>query len=91
MGTLVSFAGIGQGVALLIGKTVSQPPGIAITDPQKIIRALDVFVLLANFNLLFAHFIGRAIASWLTISVLRARHQYSLNAAPGSPMPKLRP
>jgi cytochrome b561 len=81
VGILASFVGIGLSVALLIGKTVSQPPGIAITDPQKIIRALDVFLLLTNFNLLFAHFIGGAITSWLTISGLRARHQYHLSAA----------
>jgi len=67
--------GVALSVALLIGKTVSQPPGIAITDPNKIIRALDVFVLMANFNLLFAHFIGFAITAWLSVSALKARHQ----------------
>jgi cytochrome b561 len=76
LGLLASFAGLGLSVALLIGKTMSQPPGIAITDPTKIIRALDIFVLLVNFNLLFAHFIGFGVAAWLRISSLRARHQY---------------
>lgn len=76
MGALVSFIGVGLSVALLIGKTVSQPPGIAITDPNKIIRALDVFVLLVNFSLLFAHCIGVGVAAWLSISALKARHQY---------------
>lgn len=78
MGALVSFVGVGLSVALLIGKTVSQPPGIAITDPQKIIRALDIFILLVNFNLLFANFIGFGVAAWLTISAWKARHQYLL-------------
>ena len=76
LGALISFTGVGLSVALLIGKTVSQPPGIAITDPSKIIRALDVFVLLVNFSLLFAHFIGFGAAAWLSISALKARHQY---------------
>jgi len=76
LGTLVSFLGVGLSVALLIGKTVSQPPGIAITDPNRIIRALDIFVLLVNFSLLFAHFIGVGVAAWLSISGLKARHQY---------------
>ncbi len=76
LGVLISFIGVGLSVALLIGKTVSQPPGIAITDPSKIIRALDVFVLLVNFNLLFAHFVGFGFAAWLSISALKARHQY---------------
>jgi hypothetical protein len=75
LGALISFTGVGLSVALLIGKTVSQPPGIAITDPSKIIRALDVFVLLVNFCLLFAHFIGFGAAAWLSISALKARHQ----------------
>jgi cytochrome b561 len=78
LGLLDSFVGLGLSVALLIGKTVSQPPGIAITDPTKIIRALDIFVLLVNFNLLFAHFIGFGVAAWLSISSLQARHQYLL-------------
>jgi cytochrome b561 len=76
LGALISFVGVGLSVALLIGKTVSQPPGIAITDPNKIIRALDVFVLLVNFSLLFAHFVGFGAAAWLSISALKARHQY---------------
>ncbi len=75
LGLLNSFGGVGLSVGLLIGKTMSQPPGIAITDPTKIIRALDVFVLLVNFNLLFAHFIGFGVAAWLRISSLQARHQ----------------
>jgi cytochrome b561 len=78
LGLLDSFGGVGLSVGLLIGKTMSQPPGIAITDPTKIIRALDVFVLLVNFNLLFAHFIGFGVAAWLRISSLQARHQFLL-------------
>ncbi len=78
LGLLDSFGGLGLSVALLIGKTMSQPPGIAITDPTKIIRALDIFVLLVNFSLLFAHFIGFGVAAWLRINSLQARHQYLL-------------
>ena len=76
LGLLDSFGGLGLSVALLVGKTMSQPPGIAITDPTKIIRALDIFVLLVNFSLLFAHFIGFGVAAWLRINSLQARHQY---------------
>jgi cytochrome b561 len=78
LGLIDSFIGVGLSVALLIGKTMSQPPGIAITDPTKIIRALDIFVLLVNFSLLFAHFVGFGVAAWLRISSLQARHQYLL-------------
>jgi cytochrome b561 len=71
-GLLTAFIGVGFSVSLLIAKTVSQPPGIAITDPSKIIRALDVFILLVNFSLLFAHFIGAGVAAWLSNSTLKA-------------------
>jgi cytochrome b561 len=76
LGILVSFVGVALSISLLIAKTVSQPPGIAITDPSKIIRALDVFVLLVNCNLLMAHFIGAGIALWLGLSVLSARLKF---------------
>jgi hypothetical protein len=52
-------------VGVLVAKTVSQPPGVVIVDPNKIVRALDVFVVLANLNLIAAHLIGTAISFWL--------------------------
>lgn len=67
IGTLIGFIGIGASVALLMAKTVSQPPGIAITDPSKIVRALDVLILLINFELLIAHFMGASISIWIII------------------------
>jgi cytochrome b561 len=85
VGVVISFVGVGLSVALLIGKTVSQPPGIAITNPTKIVRALDVFVLMVNFNLLFAHFIGFAIAAWLSVSTLKAIHQYVIASQGAKP------
>lgn len=76
LGSVVSFIGVGLSIALLVAKTVSQPPGIAITDPDKIVRALDVFILMANFNLLLAHFIGAGAAVWLSMQALKARHKF---------------
>jgi hypothetical protein len=81
LGSVVSFIGVGLSIALLVAKTVSQPPGIAITDPDKIVRALDIFILMANFNLLLAHFIGAGAAVWLSTEALKARHRFA--AAPG--------
>lgn len=75
-GTVISFVGVSLSISLLIAKTVSQPPGIAITDPNKIIRALDIFVLLVNFILLLAHFIGTGVAAWLGAGVSNARFRY---------------
>ncbi len=75
-GIVVSFIGVALSTTLLIAKTVSQPPGIAITDPSKIIRALDVFLLLVNFCLLSAHFIGSGVALWLTNRASKALLAY---------------
>lgn len=79
LGALASFIGVALSISLLIAKTVSQPPGIAITDPNKIIRALDVFVLLVNFILLMAHSIGTGATLWLGLRALKARLDYSIH------------
>jgi hypothetical protein len=76
LGMLVSFIGVGLSILLLIAKTVSQPPGIAITDPTKIVRALDVLVLMVNSSLLVAHIIGAGVSVLLSINASRARHAY---------------
>ena len=76
LGVFIAFIGVALSISLLIVKTVSQPPGIAITDPSKIVRALDVFILIVNFNLLVAHFIGVCTALWLVIKVPSARLKY---------------
>jgi hypothetical protein len=52
-------------VSVLVAKAVSQPPGVAITDPNKIIRALDVFIVVANINGIAAHFVGTVASIWL--------------------------
>ncbi len=80
LGVLISFTGVALSISLLIAKTVSQPPGIAITDPTKIIRALDVFILLVNYILLMAHCIGAGIAAWLSLNVTTARLKYITTA-----------
>jgi cytochrome b561 len=76
LGVLISFVGVALSILLLIVKTISQPPGIAITDPTKIVRALDIFILIVNFDLLAAHCIGLGIALWLSMHVQRARLKY---------------
>ena len=65
LGLTLAIFGNALSIALLISKTVSQPPGIAITNPQAIVRAVDVFVLLANFDIVVAHFIGILICLWI--------------------------
>ncbi len=64
-GIIIAILGVTESIQLLIAKTISQPPGIAITDPSKIVRALDVFVLVSNFAVVIAHFIGIIVWLWL--------------------------
>ena len=72
LGVSIAILGTAFSIALLIAKTVSQPPGIAITDPQKIVRAVDVFVLLANFLIVVAHFLGLLIGLWVLNRIHRS-------------------
>ncbi len=65
VGILLGLFGAGSSLGVLIAKTISQPPGMAITNPNRIVRALDVFVVVANINLITAHFVGSAISIWL--------------------------
>jgi hypothetical protein len=65
VGLLLNLLGAGATVGVLVAKSVSQPPGVAITDPNKIVRALDVFVEVANINGIAAHFVGIIAALWL--------------------------
>lgn len=65
IGILLTILGAGATASVLVAKAVSQPPGVAITDPNRIIRALDVFVMVANINGIGAHFVGTVASLWL--------------------------
>ncbi|MGQ4649134.1 DUF3611 family protein [Lyngbya aestuarii] len=72
LGLITTFAGIflnllgaGASLGVQVAKAVSQPPGVAITDPDMIIRALDVFVSVANVDGIAAHFVGAICSLWL--------------------------
>jgi Protein of unknown function (DUF3611) len=65
VGILLTIFGAGVTVAVLVAKSISQPPGVTIIDPYRIIRPLDVFVMLANINGIAAHFVGIVASIWL--------------------------
>jgi len=65
MGILMALIGAGTSVGVLVAKTVSQPPGVAILDPNKIVRTMDVLIVLSNITLIASHLIGTVIAFWL--------------------------
>ena len=72
-GIIASFLGVSVSIWMLIAKVVSQPPGIAITNPTNFIRVLDIFVLIVNVMLLFAHTLGTGSTLWLGVRTSRAR------------------
>ncbi len=69
IGIILALIGAEASIAVLVAKTVSQPPGMAITDPSKLVRALDVYVVLTNLNLIAAHLFGTIAALWLLAQI----------------------
>jgi hypothetical protein len=58
VGMLLTILGGGATLGVLLAKAIAQPQGVAIYDPSRIIRSLDIFVAMANMNGIAAHFIG---------------------------------
>jgi hypothetical protein len=68
IGLLLNILGGGATLGVLLAKSIVQPQGVAIYDPSRIIRSLDIFVAMANMNGIAAHFIGAtsslALLNW---------------------------
>lgn len=62
IGTLLTILGGGATLSVLLAKSIAQPQGVAIYDPTRIIRSLDIFVAMANMNGIAAHFVGLTIS-----------------------------
>jgi Protein of unknown function (DUF3611) len=58
VGLLIAFVASEETVAVILAKTLSQPQAIAAYTPDVVIRSLDIFVTLANVNMIGAHFFG---------------------------------
>ncbi|MEB3215738.1 MAG: DUF3611 family protein [Nostocales cyanobacterium 94392] len=58
VGMLLTILGGGSGLGVLLAKSIAQPQGVAIYDPTRIIRPLDIFVAMANMCGIAAHFVG---------------------------------
>lgn len=69
VGMLATIIGGGITLAVLLAKSIAVPQGVAIVDPNRIIRALDIFVALANMNGITGNFVGLVaglgILNWL--------------------------
>ncbi len=58
IGMLVTILGGGATLGLLLSKAIAQPQGVAIYDPARIIRSLDILVALANMNGIAGSFVA---------------------------------
>jgi uncharacterized membrane protein YidH (DUF202 family) len=76
IGLIVSFVGLFLAflasevtVIAVLSKTLAIPQGLAVYRPENVIRSLDIFVVLANVNLIGAHLVGSAtslgLLNWL--------------------------
>mgnify|MGYP002780796667 CR=1 FL=1 len=69
IGMLLTILGMGATIGVLLAKSIAQPQGVAIYDPNRIIRSLDVFVAAANTTGVAAHFVGVVVSlgmfNWL--------------------------
>jgi hypothetical protein len=59
---LLTILGSGATIGVLLAKSVAQPQGVAIYDPNRIIRSLNIFVAAANTTGITAHFVGAVTA-----------------------------
>jgi hypothetical protein len=69
IGMLLTILGEGATIGVLLSKSIAQPQGVAIYDPNRIIRSLDIFVAAANTTGITAHFVGTvaslSVFNWL--------------------------
>jgi hypothetical protein len=58
VGVLIAFFASEETLAVVLAKTLSQPQALAAYTPENVICSLDIFVTMANVNLIGAHFFG---------------------------------
>lgn len=59
VGMLLSILGGGATLGVLLAKSITQPQALTtVINPARFIRPIDIFVALANMNVITAHFVG---------------------------------
>jgi hypothetical protein len=71
VGMLLTILGGGATLSVLLGKVLTQPQGLAVYDPQKIVRAQDILIAMANMTGITTHFVGAIASLWLLERVNR--------------------
>jgi len=69
VGMLLTILGGGATLGVLLSKSIAQPQGMAIYDPTRMIRSIDIMVAMANMSAITAHFVGTvaslSVFEWL--------------------------
>jgi hypothetical protein len=65
VGMFLSLLGVEAIAAALLAKSLTQVQGLAIYNNNQLIESLDILVVQANVNTIFAQFIGIIISAWL--------------------------
>lgn len=69
VGMLLTILGGGATLGVLFSKAIAQPQGVAIYNPTRVIRSLDIIVAMANMSGIAAHFVGTvaslSVFEWL--------------------------
>jgi len=58
VGLFLAFLASEATVIAVLSKTLALPQGVAVYRPENVIRSLDLFVVLANVNLIGVHLVG---------------------------------
>jgi hypothetical protein len=64
-GMLLTLVGAQAIIGSTLGRSLSQQPGLIVRGAIQIIEPIDLFVVQANTNTIFAHFAGLVAALWL--------------------------
>ncbi|MCY7274132.1 MAG: DUF3611 family protein, partial [Phormidesmis sp. CAN_BIN44] len=69
VGMLLTILGGGATLGVLLTKSIAQPQGMAIYDPTRMIRSIDILVAMANMSGITANFVGTvaslSVFEWL--------------------------
>lgn len=69
-GLVLAFVASEITTVAVLAKAIAQPQGVAIYDPEKIVREMDLFLILADVNLIGAHILGSVdslgLLNWIT-------------------------
>lgn len=67
IGMLLTIIGSSSSLSVLLAKSITEPQGVAIYDPTRTIRPIDIFGAIANMSGIVSHFIGTSAAAGLFI------------------------